>query len=93
MLTVTAISNRVFLSKIGAAMAEAARNAADWFPSAGAAYIANRHGRPVLRVTYLQGAGFEFYAGNRCLTPTVRTALASHGRTQDCPLITTGQGA
>lgn len=87
MINSTALANRAFLRKIGAAMAEAARNAGAWFPADGAAYVANRHARPVMRVCYRLGAGFEFYAGNQCMTGAVRAALARHGNIDDCPVI------
>lgn len=76
MLTITALKNPAFLEKIGAAMREAVANSRAWRGDHGKAYVANRHGNNVLRVSYHRGAGFVFYgAESRNVTACVLAAL------------------
>ena len=76
MLNSTALKNPAFLAKVGAAMREAVENSRAWRGGHGRAYVPNRRGHNVLRVSYHRGEGFVFYGQeSRNITARVLAAL------------------
>lgn len=80
----TALRAPTFIRKIGRAMREAVDNCAKWGAGYGSAYVANKRGHSVMRVSYFTGRGFAFY-GDQCrdITPRVIAALRQYGDVTD----------
>jgi hypothetical protein len=74
-LTRTALATPQFLAKIDNAMREAVQLSATR-RNHGTAYVANRHGHNVLRVSYWRGQGFRFWGDQaRDITDKVLSVL------------------
>jgi len=80
----TALRAPTFIRKIGRAMREAVDNCKKWGAGYGSAYVANKRGHNVLRVSYFAGRGFVFYGDqSRNITPRVIAALRQYGEVAD----------
>lgn len=83
-LPMTALRAPAFIRKIGRAMRESVDNCAAWNNGHGKAYVANKRGNNVMRVSYFHGRGFVFYGDQaRNITPRVIAALRQFGNIDD----------